>query len=374
VRQSQGERWYDYSLLFIVILLSAFGMVMIFSSSYAMSKNGGTHFFLRQLLWSVAGTALMVVISLVDYHVWMRLAMPGYVLSILLMFLIYITPLGREVNGKVRWLRVGNHNLFQPSELVKAAVIVFMAYYCAKHIRDLDERMTTLAALGLAFLPGIVVAYSNLSTGAIIAGIAFSICFVASREKFRYAAIVLAVIGFVVMIVLLVKLTPVGDLDIYYIKRIKVWPDFEAYSQGGGFQTLQGLYAIGSGGLTGKGLGNSLQKLGNIPEAHNDMIFAIVCEELGLFGGICLILVLTYLIYRLLVIAMNAPDIKGLLLMTGIIVHVSLQTIFHIAVVLGVMPNTGVSLPFVSYGGTTTLMLMAEMGLALSVSRSVVLK
>ena len=374
MRKYRGKRWYDYSLFFIVILLSAFGMVMIFSSSYAMTRNGGTHYFLRQLVWTAGGAALMLLVSLVDYHIWMKLAIPAYVLSIVLMLLIYFTPFGREVNGKVRWFRVGNHNLFQPSEVVKVAVIVFMAYFCAKHVRELDENRMTLAALGLALIPSGLVAVSNLSTGFVIAGITFSICFVASRKRLRYAMMLLGAVGLVVMVVLLVKFTPVGDLDVYFIQRIKVWQDFEAYSQGGGYQTLQGLYAIGSGGLTGKGLGNSLQKLGNIPEAHNDMIFSIVCEELGLFGGICLILVLAYLIYRLLVIAMNAPDLKGLLLMTGIIVHVSLQTIFHIAVVLGVMPNTGVSLPFVSYGGTTTMMLMAEMGLALGVSHSVVLK
>lgn len=374
MRKYRGERWYDYSLFFTVVLLSAFGMVMIFSSSYAMSTNGGTHYFLRQLVWTVSGTGLMLLVSLVDYHIWMKLAIPAYVVSILLMFVIYLTPFGREVNGKIRWFRVGSTNLFQPSEVVKVAVIVFMAYFCAKRVRDLDEQMTTAIALMLAALPSLVVAYSNLSTGIVIAGMAFSICFVASRKKLRYAMIVLGVVGIAAFVVLLVKFTPIGDLDIYFLRRIKVWQDVESYSQGGGYQTLQGLYAIGSGGLTGKGLGNSLQKLGNIPEAHNDMIFSIVCEELGLFGGICLILVLAYLIYRLLVIAMNAPDLKGLLLMTGIIVHVSLQTILHIAVVLGVMPNTGVSLPFISYGGTTTLMLMAEMGLALSVSRSVILK
>lgn len=368
------QRWYDYSLVFIILLLLAFGLVMIFSSSYAATKYGGTHYLFRQLLWTGLGIVVMILVSLVDYHRWLRLAGLGYVVSIALMLLIYLTPLGKTANGKTRWLMINDVSLFQPSEVVKIAIIVFMAAACGRLIRQMDKGVVLALLLVMAAVPAALVVFSNLSTGIIIAGIAYTVCFVASRRKLRFLVILLVLIGIAALIVWMIQRGMFDSFDSYIIKRVKVWLDIERYAADGGYQTMQGYYAIGSGGWTGKGLGNSLQKLGKIPEAHNDMIFAIICEELGVVGAACLMLLYMYLIYRLLVIAMNAPDIQGMLMVAGVIVHVSLQTVLHIAVVLGMIPNTGVSLPFVSYGGSSTMMLMAEMGLALGVSRTVVFK
>ena len=155
----------------------------------------------------------------------------------------------------------------------------------------------------------------------------------------------------------------------YRLERLAIWRNPEKYEKG--FQTIQGLYAIGSGGLFGRGLGSSLQKLGFVPEAQNDMIYSIICEELGIFGGLIVLMLYAYLLYRLFVIAQNAPDMFGSLLVSGVFVHIALQVIMNVAVVLNIMPNTGVTLPFISYGGTSILFLMAEMGLALSVARQI---
>ena len=157
----------------------------------------------------------------------------------------------------------------------------------------------------------------------------------------------------------------------FRIRRILVWLHPEDYASGDGHQTLQALYAIGSGGIFGRGLGNSIQKLGSVPEAQNDMIFSIICEELGLFGALLVLVLFGYLLYRLFFIAQNAPDLFGSLLVTGIFIHIALQVIFNIAVVLNLMPNTGVTLPFISYGGTSIMFLMIEMGLALGVARKI---
>ena len=157
----------------------------------------------------------------------------------------------------------------------------------------------------------------------------------------------------------------------FRLRRIMVWLHPEEYADTWGYQTIQALYAIGSGGFFGRGLGNSIQKLGSVPEAQNDMIFSIICEELGIFGGLIVLMLYAYLLYRLFVIAQNAPDMFGSLMVSGIFIHIALQVILNIAVVVNLMPNTGVTLPFISYGGTSIVFLMAEMGLALSVARQI---
>ncbi len=170
------------------------------------------------------------------------------------------------------------------------------------------------------------------------------------------------------------KLVDLGLLKSYQLERIEVWQDPEAYPQDGGWQVLQGLYAIGSGGFFGRGLGSSIQKLGFVPEAQNDMVFTIICEELGLFGAVCVILLFLFMIWRFMVIANNAPDLLGSMLVVGVMAHISLQVILNIAVVTNSIPNTGITLPFISYGGTSMLFLMVEMGMVLGVSSRITLQ
>ena len=187
--------------------------------------------------------------------------------------------------------------------------------------------------------------------------------------------LIAAGVGIVLIIIFVMILSSsLETSSSFRLRRILVWLHPEDFASGDGYQTIQALYAIGSGGFLGRGLGNSIQKLGSVPEAQNDMIFSIVCEELGILGGIILLLLFAYLLYRLFFIAQNAPDMFGSLMVSGIFIHIALQVIFNIAVVLNLMPNTGVTLPFVSYGGTSIVFLMSEMGLALSVARQIKFK
>ena len=216
----------------------------------------------------------------------------------------------------------------------------------------------------LSILPVVgLVGASNLSTAIIILGIAVTLIFVASPRYAQFIWMAVSGVGFLGVFL---------ALESYRLERLAIWRNPEKYEKG--YQTLQGLYAIGSGGLFGRGLGNSVQKLGFLPEAQNDMIFSIICEELGIFGGIIVLLLYAYLLYRLFFIAQNAPDMFGSLMVSGIFIHIALQVILNIAVVVNLMPNTGVTLPFISYGGTSIVFLMAEMGLALSVARQIKFK
>ena len=213
----------------------------------------------------------------------------------------------------------------------------------------------------------------NLSTAIIILGITCALIFVAHPKTAPF--VLTAGIGLPVGIVgVRGYVSSLGASGNFRFNRVLAWIDPEKYSDGGGYQVLQGLYAIGSGGLFGKGLGNSTQKIQSIPEAQNDMIFSIICEELGLFGAVLLTILFVFLQYRLMFIAQNAPDLLGSLIVTGIFAHIALQVILNIAVVLNVIPTTGVTLPFISYGGTSILFLMTEMGIALNVSRQIRIK
>ena len=241
--------------------------------------------------------------------------------------------------------------------------------------RDVD-RPAGIARIAMVVLPlAAIVAANNLSSGIIIVGIGFVMLFVASRKKLWYF-LVMAAGGLVIAFAPQIGngLRAIHLLKPYQLSRINVWKNPEAFASDGGYQVLQGLYAIGSGGLFGKGLGESIQKLGFVPEAQNDMIFSIICEELGLFGAVSLILVFMFMIYRFMVIASNAPDLFGCLLVVGVMAHIAIQVILNIAVVTNTIPNTGITLPFISYGGTSIVFLEAEMGMVLSVSNQIKLE
>ena len=196
--------------------------------------------------------------------------------------------------------------------------------------------------------------------------------FVAGRKKLRFALAAGGVVGFAgAFVVFRQTLVDVGLLESYQLERIEVWLDPLSYQLEGGFQVLQGLYAIGSGGIFGKGLGQSLQKLGFVPEAQNDMVFSIICEELGLFGAGAILILFLLMLWRFAVIAGNAPDLFGTLLVTGVMAHIGIQVMLNVAVVTNTIPNTGITLPFISYGGTSVLFLLIEMGLGLSVSNQI---
>ena len=376
MKKKRSQRFYDYSLLFTIAFLIMFGLLMIYSaSSYKaqLDYNGNAAYFMtRQGVIALGGFAFMILISRLDYRWYAKFYKLAIAVSWFMM--IAVSFVGRRVNGKRRWLGVGPLS-FQPTELVKITIIVSVAALLVKLGRDVD-RPAGIARIAMVVLPlAAIVAANNLSSGIIIAGIGFVMLFVASRKKLWYFLVVAAgglVIAFAPQIGN--GLRAIHLLKPYQLSRINVWKNPEAFASDGGYQVLQGLYAIGSGGLFGKGLGESIQKLGFVPEAQNDMIFSIICEELGLFGAVSLILVFMFMIYRFMVIASNAPDLFGCLLVVGVMAHIAIQVILNIAVVTNTIPNTGITLPFISYGGTSIIFLEAEMGMVLSVSNQIKLE
>ncbi|MDD3279503.1 MAG: putative peptidoglycan glycosyltransferase FtsW [Lachnospiraceae bacterium] len=374
--RSKSNDYYDYSLLAAVIILICFGLVMLYSASYYEAiqtmKGDDLFYFRKQALISVGAVIMAIVISMIDYHIYAKFAFLLYIAAMGLMAMVRFTPLGVNVNNSRRWLKLGIQ--FQPSEIAKIAVILFLAVLIVqmgKQIGTLRGFITVLLVGGMQAL-GAKVFTDNLSTALIILGIACVMIYLAHPRTAPFVVgAVVAVIG-IVIVVSYISANMTNDLTTgFRFRRVLTWLDPQSYLDDGGFQVIQGLYAIGSGGFFGKGLGNSEQKLDTIPEAQNDMIFSIICEELGVFGAILVLLMFGYLLYRLFIIAQNAPDLYGSLIVSGIFAHISLQVILNICVVLNVIPTTGITLPFISYGGTSVLFLMAEMGIALSVSRKI---
>lgn len=368
--------YYDYSLLAVIILLTCFGLVMLYStSSYMAELNYGDdmYYFKKQAAISFGCIIIALGISQIDYHILTKFTGALYGMAAILMMLVK-TPLGRTANGARRWLNLGPLS-FQPSEIAKIAVIVCLSYM----IVNMGRKIKTLKAFMILAGSGSALAFlayaftDNLSTAIIIFCITMGLIFIA-HPKVKPFLIAAGVGVALIIIFVMILSSSLETSSSFRLRRILVWLHPEDFASGDGYQTIQALYAIGSGGFLGRGLGNSIQKLGSVPEAQNDMIFSIVCEELGILGGIILLLLFAYLLYRLFFIAQNAPDMFGSLMVSGIFIHIALQVIFNIAVVLNLMPNTGVTLPFVSYGGTSIVFLMSEMGLALSVARQIKFK
>lgn len=383
-KQRAKTKYFDYSLLVIILFLVCFGLVMVYSTSYysgmKLSKNPDPAFYLKkQVKSTILGMAAFVFCIFFDYKYYYKLApwiYAGAVFSILLI----LTPLGVEINHARRWINVG-FGTIQPAEICKLAVIISISAYIVMTGKAIDKFRNLIVVAVLTLIPTgmILVITKNLSSAIIVFGIGFVIYFVATKRYWPFA--LMAVFGaagitaFMLYIHYYVDPVTAGveiDEDTgFRMMRILAWRHPEEYASGKGYQTLQALYALGSGGFFGKGLGESIQKLGFIPEAQNDMIFSVVCEELGLFGGICLILLFGMMIWRFVIIALHSPDMFGFLLVVGVTAHIAIQVILNIAVVTNLIPNTGITLPFISYGGTSVMFLLAEMGIVLNVSRHI---
>ena len=347
----------DALLLILVIFLAVFGLVFLYSSS---SYNGRVRFhdsfyyFKKQLFATALGLAAMYVVSETDYHFWVSLAPVVYLMSVVLSTAVLLV--GQEINGSKRWLSLGPPS-FQPSEFAKVAVILFLAWQIDRS-RKKTSGIWFMCRTMATLLPIVgLVGSNNLSTAIIILGIGVILIFVSSPGYVQFVGMGSAGVAFITVFL---------AAESYRLERLAIWRNPEKYEKG--FQTIQGLYAIGSGGLFGRGLGSSLQKLGFVPEAQNDMIFSIICEELGLVGAGILIIIFALLLWRLCVTAMHSRDLQGTLISAGIMGHMAIQVILNISVVTNTIPNTGITLPFISYGGTSVVFLLAEMGLALSVS------
>lgn len=357
----------DPCLMMILSFLLVFGLVMLFSSTrYIDAKEhprNPYYTITRQGAFLVISLGVMAVVSRMDYRRLIRAAKFLYPAAVLLGILVLF--FGKEVNGQKRWFALGPIS-FQPAEFAKLTLILTLTSFFHRHYHE-SRRISLVIRAALLTLPLFLpVVEANLSSGLIIAGIAFFMAMVASDRRLFFGAAAAAVVFVCVFAFqsgLLASL-----LDEYQMNRIYAWLDPEAFPLSNGFQVLQGLYAIGAGGIFGVGLGDSLQKLGYLPEAQNDMIFSVICEELGLFGALLLMLLFLILIWRFMIIAVNAPDDEGMFLVFGVMAHISIQVLLNIAVVTNSIPNTGVSLPFISYGGSSLLFLLTEIGMVFRVS------
>ena len=327
------------------------------TGSYNGSVRFGDAFYYmkKQFFAAALGMLAMYLISCMDYHIFEKYAIAAYLISLALSTLVLFA--GNAYNGSRRWLSLGPLS-FQPSEFAKLAVILFLARMVGRQKKKRNSFLNLVFVIALVLPIVALVGTNNLSTAIIILGIAVIVVFVSDKRYMQFVWIAAAGAGMMALFL---------GMESYRLERIAIWKNPEAYEKG--YQTIQGLYAIGSGGLFGRGFGESIQKLGFVPEAQNDMIFSIICEELGFVGATILMLVFLMLIWRFMVIAVHAPDLFGSLIAAGAMGHIAIQVILNVAVVTNTIPNTGITLPFISYGGTSVLFLLSEMGLVLAVSR-----
>lgn len=366
------ESYFDYSLLAVLVLLVCFGLVMLYStSSYsAMMTYGDSMYYLkRQMAFAFLG---FVIIAFIVKFIptWLYYKFAGFLYAIALFLMVLVqSPLGVEVKGARRWLKLGIQ--FQPSEVAKIAVILFVPVVICKMGKSYREGRARWIVLLIGLVAGGFALFftENLSTALIIIGISAIVLFVSHPNMKSLVALAVAAVSVVVVALVYVS-SNLSTSKNFRLRRILSWLRPEEYASDGSYQTVQGLYAIGSGGLFGKGLGASSQKM-IIPEVQNDMILTVICEELGIFGALIVLVLFGFLLYRLFFIAQNAPNLYSSLVVVGIFAHIALQVVLNIAVVTGMLPTTGVTLPFISYGGTSSIFLMAEMGIALGISKTI---
>ena len=360
------QRPMDLPFLVLVLALVAFGLVMLFSASYAVAlyRRGDAYAYIRpQLLYAALGLAAMWLASRVDYHLYHKLAWPVLGVSLVLLTVVLFMP---EYNGCKRWLVIPGVGTLQPSEIAKFAVVLAFAHIISLNASRMGSFAVGVLPFGLVLgaVAVLMLLEPHLSGTLLILGIGAVLMFVGGTALRWF---ILAGAGAVGAVGAAVAVMP--GLVPYAASRLASWLDPFADPLGDGHQTIQSLYAIGSGGATGLGLGNSRQKHLFVPEPQNDFIFSILCEELGFVGALAVVGLFVLLLLRGITLAVRAPDRFGGLLVVGFVVQVAMQAALNIAVVTNTIPNTGISLPFFSSGGTSLMMLLGEMGIVLSVSR-----
>lgn len=356
---------FDAPFLILLLVLLTIGLACMFSASYvnAYYREDDSYFYIKkQLIFAAVGIVAMLVCSCIDYHIWHKLALPVFGVAIILLIVVLMIPAS---DGVQRWIPLPGLGNIQPSEVAKFALILMFA-----HMISLNHKQ--MGKMTKGFWPFVIVI-----------GI---LCVLTIMEPHLSGTMLIFAIGFVMMFIGGTKIAPLvltlalGGAAVFFLiavlgyeqDRIEVWLNiFEVYetNRDQAWQTMQSLYAIGSGGLMGQGFGNSRQKHLFLPEPQNDFVFAIVCEELGFIGAVLIIILFAVLVWRGFIIAMRAPDKFGFMLAVGLAVQIAIQVALNIAVVTNLLPNTGISLPFFSYGGSSLIMLLAQMGILLSVSR-----
>ena len=357
----------DISFLALVVILLAIGVTMVLSASFArayfdpggVTKGKATYYFIRQFIFAALGVAAMIICSRLPVGFYKRFSMPVLIAAVILLMLVPI--IGTNANGAKRWIGLGAFTI-QPSEIAKIGIILaFASMICARRGRMKSFRYGILPfAAILAAIVGLLVLEPHFSASIIIVAIGGVMLFLGGARLVWFIAAAVAVGG---GIAVLLTMFP------YASTRITTWRDPFASTSDEGYQIVQSLYSIGSGGLTGLGLGQSRQKYLYLPEEHNDFIFSVVCEELGFIGALLILTLFALLIIRGYWIALHSTDRYSFLVAAGITTLLAIQVILNVAVVTNLVPCTGISLPFFSYGGTALLMQMAEMGIVLSISR-----
>ena len=363
---------FDFILFVIIIILLSLGIVMVLSASApsAIAESGNSYsYVIQQLKAAILGIILMLIISKIDYRLYKKFYKAIYWISVLILLLVLIPGLGSSSNGATRWIDL-KFIQFQPSELTKIGLIVFYAGYLADHKSELKSFGKGFVKPLIYILPPIAILYfvqNHLSASVVIGAVTCVMMIMAGCRLLYF--VIAGLIGALVMTVGIIALQATGKGG-FRIKRIMSFMDPWADATEVGWQAVQGLYAIGSGGLFGVGLGESKQKYLYIPEPHNDFIFSILAEELGFVGCVIVILLFAIFIWRGILIAIKSPDMFGSLLATGITTLIGVQVIINIGVVTSSIPNTGMPLPFFSYGGTALLILLCSCGVLLNISRA----
>ncbi len=366
---------FDFNLLFILLTILAFGLIMVYSaSSYVAVRDfgGRDYFFIRQLRWDLLGLVFMVGLIFVPYKLYNAWNLERWIVYAVAFILPFLTiPFGIESHNATRWIKLGPVS-FQPAEVSKILMIIFMASWLA----GIKEKINTWTYLGisLAFVvPVAAVIYlvtDNLSSALIIFMICVLMIFISSTDIKKYIFFGGLLIIVAVIIIAVVYNADISDDTSFRIGRIYTWLHPGTAQDTTGHQTIQALYAIGNGGVIGKGLGQSVQKISALPEPQNDMIFAVICEELGIVGAVALIIMYGLLLYRIYSIARETKNRFAFMVAVGVMCHIGVQAILNIAVATNSMPNTGVSLPFVSYGGSSAIFLLMEMGVVFCINRT----
>ncbi len=353
----------DWIFVLVIALLIIYGLIMLYSaSSYtAQLTYGSATWYVKKQIQAVAiGAVVMAFCALIPYRLWRKASGVLFAASLILVFMV-LSSLGLEAYGAKRWINLGFIS-FQPSEALKLCVIILTAALicmCRDKLGDW-KIFTAIFLVTLAGAGSVAVITDDLGTAIIIFLSGYLMLFLVS-PKIKHLLVALGLI--VAAVVALIIVQP------YRLTRVKAWLNIEAYADDESYQVVQGLYAIGSGGFFGKGLGKSTQKMGFVPESQNDMIFSIICEELGIAGALVLMLLFALLIWRMWKIFKETDELFGKLVVAGSMVHIGMQTVVNIGVVTGLIPNTGIPLPFISYGGSSIIMLLAEMGIVLSIAR-----
>ncbi|TKC18574.1 stage V sporulation protein E [Robertmurraya kyonggiensis] len=354
----------DFILLIVTFTLLALGLIMVYSASAVWADykfQDSFYFAKRQMLFAGVGVVAMLFVMNIDYWTWRKFAKVIMIICFVLLIVVLIPGIGTERNGSRSWIGVGAFSI-QPSEFMKLAMIAFLSKYLSENQKNITSlRKGLFPSLGLVFLAfGMIMLQPDLGTGTVMVGTCIVMIFVSGARILHFVGLgVIGLLGFVALVVS----AP------YRIQRITSFLDPWSDAQGSGFQIIQSLYAIGPGGLFGLGLGQSRQKFFYLPEPQTDFIFAILAEELGFIGGSFILLLFALLLWRGIRIALGAPDLFGSFLAVGIIAMIAIQVMINIGVVTGLMPVTGITLPFLSYGGSSLTLMLLAIGVLLNISR-----